>query len=427
MTNSSPTVAEAPQPHPNGKPASSIPRLGYLSAGARVSTRPQAELVGPRSHVLGVMNGYESLGWDVERYIVGDRVPPSWVRPGSEQVARGPWLQTLGIDMLRMGMGLYHALKSGWELGAKVDWVYERGALLQAMGWVFQRRGVPWILETNSLQWKEAAEERDSLVLQRTARRIEFASYRACDVLVPVSEALRDLLVDRGIDSKKIVVVPNGVDTSVFEPSRHEPNRGFQDGLVVGFVGALSEWQALPLLFRAVRELRDDGLNIRVRVVGDGHAREAWEEEARTLRLEDHVDFVGYQPHEEVPSYIAAFDVGYSGPVRLATGNMYMSPLKLYEYLAMETPVVAAAYEDATRLLADEEAGYLFEPESVPGLTRALRKAYADRGDGLRRRGKKGRALIEADHSWEARIRYLNEEVRRILNSRESSEKRLSR
>jgi len=392
------------------------PRLGYLSAAARVSTRPDAELVGPRSHVLGVMSGYRSLGWEVESYIVGDRVPPSWVQPGSEQVARGHWLQTLGIDVLRMGMGLYHALRSGVVLRGQVDWVYERGALLQAMGWVFQRRGIPWILETNSLQWKEAAEERDSLVLRRTARRIEFASYRACDVLVPVSESLHDLLVDRGIDPTKMVVVPNGVDTSFFDPSRHESNCTFDGGFVVGFVGALSEWQALPLLFRAVRSLRDEGLDIRVRVVGDGHAREAWEEEARSLRLEDYVEFAGYQPHEEVPSYIASFDVGYSGPVRLGTGNMYMSPLKLYEYLAMKTPVVAAAYEDATRLLEDG-AGYLFEPESVQDLTRALREAYTDQEEGLRSRGKKGRALIKSDHSWEARIRYLNQEVRRILNS----------
>lgn len=395
-------------------------RLGYLSAGARVSTRPEAELVGPRSHVLGVIHGYKTLGWEVHQYIVGDRVPPSWVRPGSEQVARGHWLQTLGIDFLRLGMGAYNAIKSRVELGDKVDWVYERGALLQAMGWIFQQDGIPWILETNSLQWKEAAEDRDSLVLQRTARRIEFASYRACDVLVSVSEALRDLLVERGIDPEKIVVVPNGVDTSAFDPTLHEPNRTFGHGFVVGFVGALSEWQALPLLFRAVRELRDEGLDIRVRIVGDGHARRKWEENARALELDEHVDFVGRQPHEDVPSYIKSFDVGYSGPVQLATGNMYMSPLKLYEYLAMETPVLAAAHEDATRLLSDEEVGYLFEPENVQDLKRALREAYTDRGDGLRQRGKEGRALIKSDHSWKSRTQYLNEEVRRILQSSDS-------
>jgi glycosyltransferase involved in cell wall biosynthesis len=401
-------------------------RLGYLSAGARVSTRTDAELVGPRSHVLGVINGYESLGWEVEPYIVGDRVPPSWVRPGSERVARGPWLQTLGIDLLRMSMGTYHAIKSGWELRGQVDWVYERGALLQAMGWVFQRRGVPWILETNSLQWKEAAEDRESLVLQRVARRIEFASYRACDVLVPVSEALRDVLVERGIDPRKMVVVPNGVDISTFDPSQYETDRA-AEGFVVGFVGALSEWQALPLLFRAVRALRDEGLDIRVRIVGDGHARQEWEAEARRLQLEGQVEFVGYQPHHEVPHYILGFDVGYSGPARLATGNMYMSPLKLYEYLAMETPLVAAAYEDAQRLVEDEKVGYLFEPESVDDLKRALREAYADRGAPLRRRGRRGRDLIETSHSWKARIRRLNGEVRRILSASNTPEPSPSR
>jgi glycosyltransferase involved in cell wall biosynthesis len=386
-----------------------------------VSTRPEAELAGPRSHVLGVINGYESLGWEVTPYIVGDRVPLSWVTPGSEEVARGHWLKTLAIDLLRLGMGGYHALRAGAEIRGPVDWVYERGALLQAMGWVFQQRGIPWVLETNSLQWKEAAEDRDSLVLERIARQIEFASYHACDVLVTVSTALRDLLVERGVDPAKVVVVPNGVDVSAFDPddpSPPSPSHSADEAFTVGFVGALSEWQALPLLFQAVADLREEGLNIGVTVVGDGHARAEWERAARQLGVESHVHFEGRQPHHRVPKYIADFDVGYSGPARLGTGNMYMSPLKLYEYLAMETPILAAAYEDARRLVDESGGGFLFEPENIDALKRALRDAYQERGEALRRRGRDGRELVGAKHSWEARIRRLNRKVRDITGTR---------
>ncbi len=379
--------------------------------------------MGPRSHVLGVMQGFESLGWNVRQYIVGDRVPASWVRPGSEKVARGHWLQTLGIDVVRMGMGGYHAVRSGMELWREVDWVYERGALLQAMGWVFQRQGVPWILETNSLQWKEAAEDRESLVLRNIARRIEFWSYRACDVVVPVSTTLRDLLVERGIDPDKTVVMPNGVNTSKFDPDGYVDDRSYErrrphraETFTIGFVGALSEWQALPLLFRAVTDLREEGLNLGVTVIGDGHARRKWEEEANRLGLRDAVRFMGRQPHDRVPAYIADFDVGYSGPVRLGTGNMYMSPLKLYEYLAMATPIVAAAYEDAQRLIDESGAGFLFEPENVEDLKRALQNAYKTSEESLRHQGQEGRNLVCAEHSWEARIQRLNSEVMGILN-----------
>jgi len=370
---------------------------------------------------LGVINGYESLGWEVTPYIVGDRVPRSWVTPGSEGVARGHWLKTLAVDLLRLGMGGYHALRAGAEIRGPVDWVYERGALLQAMGWIFQQRGIPWVLETNSLQWKEAAEDRDSLVLERIARRIEFASYHACDVLVTVSTALRDLLVERGVDPAKVVVVPNGVDVSAFDPddaSPSLPRQAANESFTVGFVGALSEWQSLPLLFRAVAGLREEGLDVGVTVVGDGHARAKWERVVCQLGVENYVRFEGRQPHHRVPEYIAGFDVGYSGPARLGTGNMYMSPLKLYEYLAMETPILAAAYEDARRLVSESGGGFLFDSENVDALKCALREAYQERGEALRQRGRDGRELVVAEHSWQTRIRRLNRKVRDITGVR---------
>lgn len=389
-------------------------KLGYLSAGARVSTRPDAELVGPRAHVLGMIGGFRSRGWQVSPYIVGDKVPPYWVQPGSENVARGSWLRTLGIDMLRMAMGMYHAVRAAAQLRREVDWVYERGALLQAMGWAFQGAGIPWILETNSLQWKEAVEDRDSLVLTEIARRIEFASYRACDVLVPVSNTLKNILIEEGVDPRKIVVVPNGVDTSTFDPAAVSPVR-HHEGFTIGFVGALSGWQALDMLIRAIHDLQHAGLDVNAKIIGDGHARAEWEAEARRLGVEEHVTFTGYLPRSEVPAHIAGFDVGYSGPARLATGNMYMSPIKLYEYLAMATPVVAAAYEDARRLLEPRNTGYLFTPESLDDLKRALREAYAEQEALLEYKGQEARAAIVANHSWEARVRYLVEAVPHVL------------
>jgi hypothetical protein len=46
-------------------------KLGYLSAAPRVSTNINAEASGPRSHVLGVIQAYESLGWEVCPSLLG--------------------------------------------------------------------------------------------------------------------------------------------------------------------------------------------------------------------------------------------------------------------------------------------------------------------------------------------------------------------
>ena len=92
-----------------------------------------------------------------------------------------------------------------------------------------------------------------------------------------------------------------------------------------------------------------------------------------------------------------------------------MSPLKLYEYLAMATPVVAAGYEDAERLLSQSDAGFLFEPENKNDLKRALREAYREDCEVLREKGRSGREMVRKHHSWTARVKHLNEETRRII------------
>ena len=48
-------------------------RLGFIAGAPRISTNPNAEMSGPRSRILGLIQGFESQGWLVEPFIVGDR------------------------------------------------------------------------------------------------------------------------------------------------------------------------------------------------------------------------------------------------------------------------------------------------------------------------------------------------------------------
>ncbi|WP_207955935.1 glycosyltransferase family 4 protein [Rubrobacter marinus] len=394
-------------------------KLGYLSAAPRVSTRPDAEAGGPRSHVLGVIRAFESLGWTVDRFIVGDRMPRGVAGGGSEKALSGSRARTLAADLTRLALGLFNALRARRELSGRVDWVYERHAVLQSLGWVFRRGGTPWILETSGLYSDEAKTERNSLVLTGVARRLEVFAYDRCDVLVCVSEPLKELVVrETGVREDKILVVPNGVDAAFFDPALHEPRRLF-DGFTVGFVGSLLEWQGLDRLLRAVAALRAESLPVCVAVVGDGPAREGWEGLAQELGiLGEAVRFVGRAPLDEVPGYIAGFDAGFSGQQGMKIGAMYHSPLKLYEYLSMGKPIIATAYDDARNLVRDTDAGFLFEPGNTEDLQRALREAYASR-ETFPEAGRRAREEVLGRHSWEARLRAMIPRVEEILHRRE--------
>lgn len=387
-------------------------RLGYLSGAPRVSTLPEARAAGPRAHVLGVIKAFEGLGWEVKPFIAGDRVPRKWVLEGTEQAAGAGLFRKLAADLLRLAMGLVNTRRAWRELGGDVDWIYERSAVFQALGWVFKRHGIPWILEINAPFFYEATVERKSIVLGRIARWLEVRAYRKCDTLVCVSDALKEILVkEAGVRPEKVVVVPNGVDTTFFDPE-HSKSERFFEGFIVGFVGSLLAWQALDVLLEAVKELRAEGMDISVVIAGDGIMREAWEKEVRRLGLSENVAFTGWVLPQRVPQLISGFDVGYSGQIKMQVGSMYHSPIKIYEYMAMSKPVVASAFEDARRVVRGGETGFLFEGGDKADLKRALAEAYQNR-DELRELGRQAREEVVANHSWMARVDTLVSELER--------------
>jgi len=386
-------------------------RIGYLSGAPRVSTRPEASATGPKSHVLGIIHGFEELGWEVRRFIFGDHVPLGWVKRELDVEMAASFSKRLVADAARLAFGLYNTIRAPRHVG-QVDWVYERFGAFQALGLGFQRRGIPWIVETNGIFFQEAKVDRNSLALEGLERKLELWVYRRADAIVAVSEALKNALVELGIEGEKIVVVPNGVDLSRFSGAEGGSSGGKP---VIGFVGTLSQWQALDLLIEALALLKAEGREYRLLVVGDGQMRAPWEELARARGID--AEFIGRVPWEEVPGWMALFDLAYSGQIPVSQGTMYHSPLKLYEYMAAGRPVIASSWSEARSLIGEDERGYLFEPGNLQDLVRALRKARAERAL-WPTKGRRARALIEREHTWKARVARIVEEVGRILEMR---------
>jgi len=392
-------------------------KLCFLSGGPRISTHPEAEMSGPRSRVLGLIKGFESIDWQVKPFIVGDRYPKKWSAMGSGEAISSGFFRTIAVDIVRLGLGVVNTWRSWQELGTQVDWVYEYAATLQSLGWIFQWHGIPWILQAEALLFYEAKVERKALVLDGVAQWLEISAYRKCDVLACVSETLKEILVrDFNIPAEKIVLVPNGVDTDFINPERHSAKRIFAD-FTVGFVGSLYAWAGLDLLLEALSELRAEGMDLSLVVVGDGFMKADWETYAHQLGLSSNVAFIGQVPWSDVPQYICGFDVGYSGQVQLQMGKMYLSPMKLYEYMAMAKPVIASAFEDAQRLVCEGKTGFLFRPGNKDDLKRALVEAFHHRTL-LPEMGYLARKEIETNHSWTARVQALIEGVEQILKKR---------
>jgi len=198
-----------------------------------------------------------------------------------------------------------------------------------------------------------------------------------------------------------------------FDPQRYQPARVF-DGFTIGFVGGLYHWQRIDLLLEALGDLEKKGLRLHLVIVGDGAVRVDLEKKTRELRLVDQVKFVGQIPRDDVPAYTRGFDIGYSGQVPLSIGAMYLSPLKLYEYMAMAKSVIASDLSDAQRLVVEGKTGYLFQPGNKDSLKGKLIEAFENKTR-LADMGRQARKEIVNHHSWTSRVSSLIEAVENIL------------
>lgn len=390
--------------------------LAYLSGAPRVSLHPQAAASGPRAHILGVMRGFQENGWEVQSFIAGSHVPRGWVvGENSERALRANPMNRLAADFTRQALGWYN----GWRVGRLLngmDWCYERYGVFQALGSTFQRSGIPWIVETNGLFYVESSQDRKSVALKKFARWWERRVYAQCDVIVCLSHKLVNLIAeDLEIDRSKMIVAPVAADVERFDPDKVAlPVRVFPQP-TIGFVGTFCSWQALDLLIEAVADLRLEGVDFRLVLVGDGALRSTWQNLVAQLGMSESVHFTGRVPFDQVPSYIMGFDLAYSGQVALQAGSMYGSPSKIYEYMAMARPVIASdSFEDAGKLVRDGELGFLFSSGNKESLKQALRRAYQRRED-WSEMGTAARQEILKSHSWKSRVAEMIAQIEDIL------------
>nr|WP_276204505.1 glycosyltransferase [Microbacterium arborescens] len=371
-------------------------RAIYLSGAPRLSTSPESESLGPRSHILGVIDALTQEDVTVEQFIVGDRSPRSFSAQGSEKRISKGLASVVATDVLR----LVYRVKSRLELRRKVkgerfELAYERYALFQELGSILRGRA-RWVLEVNALLAIEATTERRATTSRRLASAFERRTLQRADHIVAVTQALADQIVDTyDVDPTRIIVIQNGVRPSPPEewvPSRERPT-------TVGFLGALYEWQNVDLLLRA---LSSQSLqHLKLEIAGEGPELENLRKTSSRLGLDSRVSFLGRVHPDDVPMFLQGVDLCFAG--HSSANGTYFSPLKLWEYLGAGRVVVASAH-DATNALATDGFGVVtYASDTAVGVQAGFEEALQGYAE-LRARAERGLEKVAGEYSWRARI-----------------------
>ena len=206
---------------------------------------------------------------------------------------------------------------------------------------------------------------------------------RHLDYRIGVSDAMVDLLIDRGFPPDRFYAIYNGID---FTPAPSQGDRlaylrGLgadveENSVVVGIAARLNPVKDMSTLIRGFAEGHKSCPRLRLVIAGDGEERQKLEDLAKELGVEKEVTFAGW--------ISGGMDCFYSAlDVNALTSLSETFPYALTEGARFHLATVATAVGGIPYLIDQDVNGYLFTPGDWQTLGRYL--AALGNGDALRR------------------------------------------
>lgn len=271
---------------------------------------------------------------------------------------------------------------------------------------VGRQLGIPVVYEIRAF-WEDAAVDHGTQpawgLRYRLTRRLETGAVRAAGQVVTICEGLRGELVERGISSDKIGVVPNAVDAEQFAlggvpDPQLKARLGLEGARVIGFLGSFYAYEGLDLLIQALPLILKQAPEARLLLVGGGPQEANLKAQAQAMNLGDKVIFVGRVPHAQVNRYYDLVDL-LAYPRHALRLTELVTPLKPLEAMAQGRLLIASDVGGHRELITDGVTGVLFRADDVSDLA-AKAVATLNRPDAGAALRASARRFVEHERTW---------------------------
>ncbi len=303
----------------------------------------------------------------------------------------------------------YCYFDSGLQCLPGHDLVYERNGIYNVgIAMACKRLRIPYVMffDADQILELDYLGEPITGILRWRAKNMLRYNLAVAACVVCVSEQSRSHLITTwNVPAEKLMVISNGVDVQRFQPNS-EARTEVRVGLgvdnitpMIVFVGSFHEWHDVSTLLDAFALVLTADPEVRLFLVGEGRQRQAMVHRVIDLGIDHAVHFTGRESHAEIPRLIAAADIAVA-PVPQMEQNLWLSPMKLFEYMASGTAVVASNVGQLAHVVKDGRNGLLVPPGDAEAMAVAL-KRLIDNADLRARLGQQARQDAVNNHSWE--------------------------
>ena len=211
---------------------------------------------------------------------------------------------------------------------------------------------------------------------------------------VAVSDSTVEDLVRRGLPRSRIEIIHNGGDLEVLSPL--PPEERFPEATLL-FLGRLKRYKRVDLLLEAVAALVRRRISCRLLVAGRGDDQPRLEALRKSLKISEHVDFLGFISDAEKR------DLLQKGWIHLFTSANEGWGISNLEAAACGTPTIASDVPGLRDSVVDGQTGFLVPHGDVETLSRRIEDLLGD--DEKRKRLGVGARSFAEGFGWDVSAR----------------------
>lgn len=330
--------------------------------------------VGYATHQREVINALRSFGHEVLPVIMGGTEKGQLSSAGipapknsfkaivKKFIPRFIWTSLKDYQLL------LHDKKAAQRLEAAIikfqpNLIYERSEYLQDKGVaIIKKHKIKYFLEINAPFAEEMKGFEGYSVWHGLAEKKELNKNNQADKIFVVSSALKSFIEKRYlVPTSKIIVQPNCINLDNVSVNKEnieglKINYQLEGKKVIGFVGSIFPHHGVDILIDAFAMSVKEFPNAVLLIVGDGSILDELKQNAIHNAIADKVIFAGKQDHQQVFNFIELMDICV-----MAKSNWYGSPIKIFEYGAMQKPVIAPNTIPVKDVMLDGEQGLVVE------------------------------------------------------------------
>ena len=219
---------------------------------------------------------------------------------------------------------------------------------------------VPLVFEAHEIFFRTTERKEKAERIRKEEQR----TYSGMDGIIAITGGLAALMRETFSLAVPVEVIPDGVNLEFFQDLPPRP-----PGRRVVYAGQLYPWKGVEILVEAMRFVAAGELHL---VGGSEERIQALKELASRLGVKEQVFFHGQVAASEVKNHLAGAAVAALPLTRDLISACFTSPLKLFEYMAARTPILAADLPSAREILADRQNALLVSPDDPEAWGRGM-------------------------------------------------------